>query len=100
MMFEKRTGSRAEVMHGTAAMTEGGLSKKDLYLDPKDGRIKSRKAHAAAMARMKAEGKAHFVKVWKPKGVKKDGDVKLQAKEGSKEYERKLKQFKRLQKKL
>jgi len=99
-MFEKRIGSRAEVMHGTAAMTEGGLAKKDLYLDPKDGRIKSRKAHEAAVARMKAEGKAHFVKVWKPKGVSKEGDVKLQAEEGSKEYERKLKQFRRLQKKL
>ena len=67
-MFEKRIGSRAEVMHGSAEMTEGGLKKKDLYLDDKDGRIKSRKAHAAAMARMKAEGKAHFVKVWKAKG--------------------------------
>jgi hypothetical protein len=49
---------------------------------------------------MKAEGKAHFVQVWKPKGVSKGGDVKLQAKEGSKEYERKLKQFQRLQKKI
>ena len=96
----KRVGSRAEVLHGAATMTEGGLTKKDLYLDPKDGRIKSRKAHAAAVARLKAEGKAHFVKVWKPKGVKKDGDVKLQAKEGSKEYERKITQFNRLQKKL
>ena len=100
-MFEKRIGSRAEVMHGTAKMTEGGLMKKDLYLDKADGRIKSKKAHDAAMERMKAEGKAHFVQVWKPKGVdKKSGDVKLQAKEGSKEYERKLKQFQRLQKKL
>lgn len=99
-MFEKRIGSRAEVLHGTAAMTEGGLTKKDLYLDAKDGRIKSRKAHEAALARMKAEGKAHFVQVWKPKGVDKAGDVKMQAKEGSKEYDRKLKQFKRLQKKL
>jgi hypothetical protein len=99
-MMMKRIGSRAEVMHGSATMTEGGLMKKDLYLDPNDGRIKSKKAHAAAMARMKAEGKAHFVKVWKPKGVKKDGEVKLQAKEGSSEYDRKMKQFKRLQKKL
>jgi len=99
-MFEKRTGSRAEVMHGTAKMTEGGLMKKDLYLDKTDGRIKSKKAHAAALDRMKAEGKAHFVQVWKPKGVSKAGDVKLQAKEGSKEYERKLKQFQRLQKKI
>ena len=57
----KRVGSRAEVLHGAATMTEGGLTKKDLYLDPKDGRIKSRKAHAAAVARLKAEGKAHFV---------------------------------------
>jgi hypothetical protein len=41
-------GSRAEVFHGTADKTAGGLTKKDLMQDPKDGRIKSKAAHAAA----------------------------------------------------
>lgn len=39
-MFDKRIGSRAEVFHGTAEMTSGGLKKKDLMM--KDGRIISK----------------------------------------------------------
>jgi hypothetical protein len=35
-------GSRAQVMHGTAHHTEGGLIKKDLKLHPKSGEIVSR----------------------------------------------------------
>jgi len=38
----KRYGSRAEVMHGTAKMTTGRLSKKDLFKN-RQGRIVSRK---------------------------------------------------------
>ena len=38
----KRYGSRAEVMHGTAKMTTGRLSKKDLFKN-KQGRIVSKK---------------------------------------------------------
>jgi len=44
-------GSRAEVFHGTADMTAGGLSKKDLKM--KDGRIVSKAASEAALKRMK-----------------------------------------------
>ena len=43
----KTIGSRAEVFHGTALRTSGGLTKKDLFKG-KDGRIKSRKASALA----------------------------------------------------
>lgn len=43
----KTIGSRAEVFHGTALKTSGGLTKKDLFKG-KDGRIKSRKASALA----------------------------------------------------
>lgn len=45
--FDKRTGSRAEVGHGKAYKTAGGLTKSKLVL--KNGRWKSRKAVAAAM---------------------------------------------------
>mgnify|MGYP005729725461 CR=1 FL=1 len=44
-------GSRAEVFHGNADKTPGGLSKKDLIM--KDGRVVSKAASKAALARMK-----------------------------------------------
>ena len=43
----KTFGSRAEVYHGTAKKTSGGLEKKDL-LKNKHGRIVSKKKHATA----------------------------------------------------
>jgi DVNP family len=45
-------GSRAQVMHGTAVKTAGGLTKKDLKYN-KNGRIVSRKksAHMAHKTR-------------------------------------------------
>lgn len=45
------TGSRAQVWHGTAKKTSGGLTKKDLK-KTKDGRIVSRKMSS----KMKKEG--------------------------------------------
>ena len=42
-------GTRAEVFHSTAEKTSGGLTKKDLMMG-KDGRIKSKAAHAAALS--------------------------------------------------
>lgn len=77
-------GSRAEVFHGNADKTPGGLSKKDLIM--KDGRVVSKAASKAALARMKKEGKKHLVKVFKP--VKKG--FKLQPKEGTKAYKTKV----------
>jgi hypothetical protein len=47
MSHEKSTGSRAEVFHGTAKHTSGGLTKRDL-LKNKHGRIVSRKKHTSA----------------------------------------------------
>jgi hypothetical protein len=51
-------GSRAEVFHGNADKTPGGLSKKDLIM--KDGRVVSKAASKAALARMKKEGKEGY----------------------------------------
>ena len=80
-------GSRAQVFHGTADQTAGGLKKKDLILD--NGQIKSKAAQEAALARMKKEGKKHLVKVFKP--TKKG--FKLQPKEGTKAYKTKVKKM-------
>ena len=85
----KPIGSRAEVFHGTAAKTSGGLTQKDLMLDPNDGQIKSVAAHKAALKRMEREGKKHLTKVFKPK----KGKFALQPKEGTKEYKKKMKKM-------
>lgn len=53
----KATGSRAEVMHGAAKSTTGGLTKKNLVLDKKDGSIKSKA--------MKKRGKEDHLKEWR-----------------------------------
>jgi len=82
-------GSRAEVFHGTADKTSGGLTQRDLMLDPNDGQIKSVQAHKSALARMKKEGKKHLTKVFKPK----KGKFALQPKEGTKEYKKKMKKM-------
>ena len=47
MKFNKTFGSRAEVFHGTAMKTSGGLRKKDL-LKNKHGEIVSKKKHMTA----------------------------------------------------
>ena len=80
-------GSRAQVFHGTADQTAGGLKKKDLILD--NGEIKSKAAQQAALARMKKEGKKAMVKVFKPKA----GKFKLQPKEGTKAYKKLIKKM-------
>lgn len=46
-MAKKIIGSRAQVMHGNADKTSGGLTKKDLKYN-KYGKIISKKASAAA----------------------------------------------------
>ena len=69
----KTFGSRAEVFHGTAKKTSGGLKKGDLML--KGGEIKSKSASKAALARMESEGKKAMVKVFKPRT---GGKFKLQ----------------------
>ena len=52
---DKITGSRAEVFHGTAHQTSGGLVKKDLVM--KDGRI-----HSKAMVK---RGKSDPLAKWR-----------------------------------
>lgn len=82
-------GTRAQVFHGTADKTSGGLTQRDLMLDPNDGQIKSVQAHKSALARMKKEGKKHLTKVFKPK----KGKFTLQPKEGTAAYKKKMKKM-------
>jgi len=86
-------GTRAQVFHGTADTTVGGLTKKDLFQD-KYGAIKSKAARDAALARMKREGSTAMVKVFKP--IKKG--FKLQPEQGTKEYNKKMEKMKKMKK--
>jgi len=88
-IYKMSVGSRAEVFHGTADRTSGGLTQRDLMLDPNDGQIKSVQAHKSAIARMKKEGKKHLTKVFKPK----KGKFALQPKEGTAAYKKKMKKM-------
>jgi len=52
-------GTKAQVWHGTARHTSGGLTKKDL-MKTKKGRIVSRKKHAAGKKALKNLVKAGY----------------------------------------
>ena len=53
-------GSKAQVWHGTARHTSGGLTKKDL-MKTKAGRIVSKKKHAAGLKAIKRLRKLGYV---------------------------------------
>ncbi len=53
-------GSKAQVWHGTARHTSGGLTRKDL-MKTKSGRIVSRRKHAIGMKRIKTLRKMGFI---------------------------------------
>ena len=59
--FKKRLGSRAEVFHGNARQTTGGLRKKDLMKN-KHGEIVSRKKHRTAKKEKRLEKHGFFAK--------------------------------------
>jgi len=54
------TGSAAQVFHGTARHTSGGLTKKDL-MKTKKGRVVSKKKHAAGLKAIKRLRKLGYV---------------------------------------
>jgi hypothetical protein len=73
-------GSRAEVFHGTADKTSGGLEKKDLVM--KDGRIISKAASKAAKKSLKKNPKFKaFVDLAKEKSAKKGAFCLVPAKD-------------------
>lgn len=67
----KTFGSRAEVFHGTAKKTSGGLEKRDL-LKNKHGEIVSRKKHLTAKKEKRLEKFGYFAKKGKFGYVKKE----------------------------
>lgn len=72
----KSVGSRAEVFHGTATKTAGGLKKSDLFRG-KDGRIKSKRASALAKKNNQLEKAGWGVKKGEFGAVRLDeGDAK------------------------
>ncbi len=56
---KKTVGTKAQVWHGTAKKTSGGLTKKDL-MKTKKGRIVSKKKHAAGKKALKRLAKAGY----------------------------------------
>lgn len=70
-VFKKTVGSRAEVFHGTAKKTTGGLLKKDLAKN-KHGEIVSRKKQMTAKKEKRLEKHGYFAKKGKFGYVKKD----------------------------
>ena len=55
----KTSGSKAQVWHGTAKKTPGGLTSKDL-MKTKKGRIVSKKKHAIGLRRIRSLRKLGF----------------------------------------
>ena len=68
----KTVGSRAEVFHGTAKHTSGGLEKKDL-LQNKHGRIVSRRKHNTAKKENRLKKHGYTAKKGKFGAVRLDG---------------------------
>ena len=68
--YELLTGSRAQVMHGTAYKTSGGLTKEDLMMN-KNGRIVSKSKHNTAKKEKRLEKAGFFAEKGKFGAVKK-----------------------------
>jgi hypothetical protein len=68
-------GSRAQVWHGTAKRTPGGLQKKDLLMN-KHGRIVSKAKSIKAKKEKRLEKAGYFTKKGKFGYVKKEGSRK------------------------
>ncbi len=73
--YIKLIGSRAEVYHGSAFKTAGGLQKKDIMMN-KNGRIVSVKKHNTAKKEKRLEQHGYFTKKGEFGYVKKDGKTK------------------------
>lgn len=77
-MPSKTFGSRAEVFHGNAKKTTGGLTKKDLIKN-KHGEIVSRKKHLTAKKEKRLEKHGYFAQKGKFGFVKKAGKTRTRS---------------------
>jgi len=95
--FEKLIGSRAQVWHGTALKTSGGLTKSNLFQN-KDGRIVSKKKHITASKekRLLQHGygykKGKFVPSKKSRKIKGGGGTDMNESNSISDSEKKLSQ--------
>ena len=89
------SGTPAQVWHGNADHTPGGITKDGLMMV--DGHIKYKGKVLAARARTKREGKKSFAKVW---GGKKGAPFTLAPEVGTPEYEKKRNKQKTKEKKI
>ena len=89
--FDMLVGSRAQVWHGTAYKTSGGLTKNDLMMN-KHGRIVSRAKSATAKKEKRLEKAGYFTK----KGV--FGYVRHDSKSNSRSSSRKAKKTRKARK--
>lgn len=86
MVYLVTTGSRAQVMHGVAHHTKGGLKKSNLK-KTKDGRIVSKAASDAAKKRLKLKkSQSKFKKFIE--FAKRSKGFKLAPKKGTKAYKK------------
>ena len=69
--YEVLRGSRAQVWHGTAYSTEGGLKKDNLVFN-KHGRVVSKKKHTLAKKEKRLQKHGYFTKKGKFGFVKRD----------------------------
>ena len=95
MVFKQKIGSRAQVMHGTAKMTGGGLKKKDLKYN-KHGKIVSRaKSSKGPQMLKRLHDKGYFTRKGKFGAIKKGKKGKKGRKKTMKKKGRKNKSKKR-----
>jgi len=78
-------GSRAQVYHGTAYKTSGGLKKGDLFQN-KNGRVVSRKKHNSAKKEKRLEKHGYFAKKGKFGYVKNDSSKKSRKRRRSRKH--------------
>lgn len=83
MAFDRKIGSRAEVFHGRAEKTTGGLRRKDLMKN-KRGEIVSVKKHRTAKREKRLEKHGYFAEKGKFGYVKKTPKRSKTAKKGKK----------------
>tara|TARA_B100000035_G_C20649870_1_gene400488 strand:- start:20 stop:325 length:306 start_codon:yes stop_codon:yes gene_type:complete len=74
--FSLLEGSRAQVWHGTAYKTPGGLTRDKLLMN-KHGHVVSKKKHNTAKKEKRLEKAGYFTKKGKFGAVKKDGTRKF-----------------------
>lgn len=86
-------GLPAQVWHGTADQTSGGITRAGLVMD--NGQVKYRAQVNAQLKRTEREGKNSFAKVW---GGKKGAPFTPAPKVGTPEYNKKIKKQKKKEK--